>query len=76
MLGADENNAKSQEARSWEPLTAEEVAAILRVPKRRVHQLGIPAVALGPNTLRWLREDVGEFARKRRVGYGEAGRKR
>lgn len=53
---------------SWEPLTAAQVAAMLKVPRRRVRQLGIPCVTLGPNTLRWLVEDVEEWLRKRRVG--------
>lgn len=56
------------EVRSWEPLTAAEVAEILKVPKRQVRRLGIPVVQLGPRTLRWLREDVEAFVRRRRVG--------
>jgi hypothetical protein len=68
MQNAGTKDGKGEELRAWDPLTAEEVAEILRVPTRRVRQLGIPAVVLGPNTLRWLREDVEAFERKRRVG--------
>ncbi|MEX2156955.1 MAG: helix-turn-helix domain-containing protein [Gemmatimonadales bacterium] len=77
MQNAGTKDGKGEELRAWDPLTAEEVAQILRVPKRRVRQLGIPAVQLGPNTLRYFREDVEEFLRKRRVGWDvQGGRKR
>jgi hypothetical protein len=68
MPNTDEKDGRKEQLPSWEPLTAAEVAVILRVPKRRVCQLGIPVVQLGPNTLRWMREDVEAFIRKRRIG--------
>jgi hypothetical protein len=68
MPNTDERDGKTKQPPSWEPLTAAEVAAILRVPERRVRQLAIPVVQLGPNTLKWMREDVEAFIRKRRIG--------
>jgi hypothetical protein len=71
MQNAGTKDGKGEELRAWDPLTAEEVAEILRVPTRRVRQLGIPVVQLGPNTLRYLREDVEEWVRRKRLGQAK-----
>lgn len=62
--------------RSWDPLTSAEVAAILKVPVRRVRELGIPCVQLGPKTVRYLRDELEEWLRKKRVGGFADGRRR
>ena len=48
-------------------LTAKEVAEKLRVSKKRVLDLPIPQVRLGPRTIRYLPEDVAAYMEKRRV---------
>lgn len=39
-------------------LTAKEVAQRLQVSKRRVHQLDLPKVRLGPRTVRFRERDI------------------
>ena len=47
-------------------LTAEEVAARLKVDRRRVYELPIPRVALTTKCFRWCSEDVEHFINARR----------
>lgn len=52
----------------WDPeplLTAEEVAAKLRVPKKSVYDLNIPRVRIGQRRIRWRPADVQEFIQRR-----------
>lgn len=52
----------------WDPeplLTAEEVAAKLRVPKKSVYDLSIPRVRIGERRIRWRPADVHEFIQQR-----------
>lgn len=46
-------------------LTAEEVAEIVRVPKKSVYELPIPRVRIGERRLRWRPADVREFISQR-----------
>lgn len=48
-------------------LTAEQVAEKLQVSKKRVLDLPIPQVRVGPRTIRYLPEDVAAYMEKRRV---------
>jgi predicted DNA-binding transcriptional regulator AlpA len=47
-------------------LDAREVAAILKVRYKRVYDLGIPSVRVGPRTLRWRLIDVEAWLFERR----------
>jgi predicted DNA-binding transcriptional regulator AlpA len=49
-------------------LTADEVAEILHVDRKRIYELPIPAVRLSPRTLRYRTDDVNEFIRARQEG--------
>lgn len=52
----------------WDPerlLTAEEVAELLRVPKKSVYDLSIPRVRIGKRRIRWRPADVREFIQER-----------
>ena len=48
-----------------ELLGAAEVAAILKVRVKRVYELGIPALRVGPRTLRWRRSDLEKWLASR-----------
>lgn len=48
-------------------LTANEVASILGVGRKRVYELGIPVVQLAARTLRWRLVDVTEWIERRRL---------
>jgi predicted DNA-binding transcriptional regulator AlpA len=49
-----------------ELLDAREVAALLKVRLKRVYELGIPTVRVGPRTLRWRRTDLESWLHERR----------
>jgi predicted DNA-binding transcriptional regulator AlpA len=49
-----------------ELLDAREVAAMLKVRLKRVYELGIPTLRVGPRTLRWRVSDVEDWLAKRR----------
>ena len=49
-----------------EVLTVEQVAELLQVSPKRVRQLPIPQVRLGPRTIRFRREDVERFIERKR----------
>jgi predicted DNA-binding transcriptional regulator AlpA len=49
-----------------ELLDAREVAALLKVRSKRVYELGIPSVRVGPRTLRWRVSDVEAWLIERR----------
>jgi len=49
-----------------ELLDAREVAALLKVRLKRVYELGIPTVRVGPRTLRWRRRDLEAWLSHRR----------
>lgn len=51
---------------SGEVLTAEQVAEILQVSKKRVLELPIPQVRLGRRTIRYLADDVMTYLKKKR----------
>ena len=44
-------------------LTPSEVAALLKVPRRRVSRLGLPVVLLGPRTYRYPETGVHAYLR-------------
>jgi predicted DNA-binding transcriptional regulator AlpA len=46
-------------------LDVREVAALLKVRVKRVYELGIPTVRVGPRTLRWRLSDVEGWLAKR-----------
>lgn len=52
---------------SDEVLTSEEAAALLKVTRKRLYQLPIPCTKLSIRTRRYLRGDVMDFLRKRRL---------
>jgi predicted DNA-binding transcriptional regulator AlpA len=49
-----------------ELLDAREVAALLKVRYKRVYDLGIPTVRVGPRTLRWRVSDIEAWLSARR----------
>jgi len=51
-----------------ELLDAGELAAFLKVRKKRVYELGIPCVRLSAKTIRWARNDVLRWVASRRAG--------
>ena len=53
-------------------LTRDEVAAWLRVRPRQVERLGIPCIALGHRTKRYLASDVRAWLEQRRNGGAES----
>ena len=50
-----------------ELLTAEQVAELLQVSKKRVLDSPIPQVRLGPRTIRYLPDDVAAYMKQKRV---------
>lgn len=51
-------------------LTAQEVAEWLKTRPRQVERLGIPTLALGHKTIRYLRADVLEWLKAKRTDAG------
>jgi predicted DNA-binding transcriptional regulator AlpA len=49
-----------------ELLDARDVSALLKVRLKRVYELGIPTVRVGPRTLRWRRTDLEAWVSERR----------
>jgi hypothetical protein len=47
-------------------LTAQEVAAWLKITPRQVQRLGVPCIDLGRKTKRYLAKDVSEYLEARR----------
>lgn len=48
-------------------LTAKEVGAYLRIPTKKVYELGIPRVVLSNRRVRWLTTDLHAYIRRSRV---------
>ena len=48
-------------------LTADEAAAVLKVTRKRLYQLPIPCSRLSLKTRRYLREDVMNFLKRKRL---------
>ncbi len=46
-------------------LTVKDVARMLKVPFKRVYELGIPAVRLSARSLRWRKSDVQQWIERR-----------
>lgn len=51
-------------------MTPKEVAAWLKIKPREVSRLGVPALALGHKTVRYLRADVLEWLKTKRTHAG------
>lgn len=49
----------------FDVFTLAEVAELLQLSRRRVKELGIPQIRLGARTIRYLREDVLHYLKKR-----------
>lgn len=45
-------------------MTAEEVAALLRIGRKKVYELAIPRFALSERRVRWMRSDVLAYVRR------------
>lgn len=56
-----------REPRPLDVLTADEAAAVLRVTRKRLYQLPIPCSRLSLRTRRYLREDVMNFLKRKRL---------
>jgi excisionase family DNA binding protein len=48
-------------------LTVDEVARLLKLSPKRVRQLPIPQIRLGPRTIRYAKEDVDRYLERRRL---------
>lgn len=48
-------------------LTAKEVGTYLRIPAKKVYELGIPRVVLSDRRVRWLVSDILAYVQRSRV---------
>jgi predicted DNA-binding transcriptional regulator AlpA len=66
-LGASKSMESTvpQDTMHDELLDAAEVVAILKVRVKRVYELGVPALRVGPRTLRWRRSDLEKWLASR-----------